>query len=152
MDDNNDAHLGKPGQSASGKNHGYSVEARLNTYKPDEVLGNILDNRWRRLNFPESHIGVPLHRKGELGLGELGLVSYAAAQALRWWFHAEAENSRKGICLETRIILHEVTFSYAETPKSVHEAIGGNDRSNIMPDWKAQKTRQIAPPGQSTGE
>lgn len=52
-----------------------------------------------------------------------------------------------GLCLDTRIVKHEVRYSYGSTRKTEHCLIGGDDRSSIMPDWgvkTAPKTEAAA--------
>lgn len=123
--------------SGSGTIHGYSVEARYASHSP-LVLGDlILDERWRHVSFPKGHPGVPIGPSYHASfLSRCGLMSYPAAQALRWWLHAEGDASSIGcLCLETRIVKHKVRYSYGVTRESVHCTVGGDDRSNCIPDW-----------------
>jgi hypothetical protein len=100
------------GQSGSGTHISYSVEARSTYIRPQQVGDIILDQRWQRLFFPKSPIGVP--SSSNIGEKECGLMTYSAAQALRWWFIAELESSFKHLCVETRIVKHLVKYSYSE--------------------------------------
>lgn len=124
------------GPSGSGTIDGYSVEARCN-YHQAMVLGDrVIDNRWAQLHFPKGHPGVPIGPSYSLPfLDVVGLMSYPAAQAMRWWVHAEAERGLKYMCLETRIVKHRVSYSYSAKRESEHCIVGGDDRSNMMPDW-----------------
>lgn len=125
----------KSGQSHSGTVFAYSVDARNNYPEPKQFGDVILHKEWKRMYFPEGKCGVPIGNKFDCAQIALGLLSYQAAQALRWWLHAEAEvEMLGGMCLETRIVKHEVTFSMSEKKISHHEVIGGEDRSNCIPD------------------
>lgn len=118
----------KKGSNASGTQQGYMVEARLAYPEPKMVAGHLLDLRWKKLTFDPAKGGVPIGR----GWPEYcGLMNYQAAQALRWWFIAEAERDYMSGCLETRLVKHRLVYSWSI------EAIGASDlvsdRSNIMP-------------------
>jgi len=126
----------KKGQSHSGTVSAYSVEARYNYPEPKQFGDIILHKEWKKMYFPEGKHGVPVGNKFDYAQIALGLLSYQAAQALRWWLHAEAEvEMLGGLCLETRIVKHMVTFSVSEEKVSHHDIIGGEDRSNCVPDW-----------------
>lgn len=125
--------------SRNGTMHAYAVEARHNFSEGIIVAGQAYGQRWKRVHFAESPapFGVPQGKRYEAPeLLATGLHSYAAAQALRWWFHAEADMGPLGaLCLETRIVQYEVKYSCSWKPLTVHEHIHGEDRSNMMPDW-----------------
>lgn len=127
----------KDGQSHSGTTNGYSVQARYNYPEPKQFGDIILHREWKTIYFPKSNtIGVPTGNSLDWAANQLGLLSYPAAQALRWWFHANAEAEILGsLCLETRIVKHKVEYSIKEQKVSDHQYIGGDDRSNILPDW-----------------
>ncbi|MBR8182114.1 hypothetical protein KDW54_06850 [Burkholderia ambifaria] len=127
----------KSGQSGNGRTTGYSVEARFVTTSQDHVVinGVIYTDRWKRVHVDQGPVGVPPHGRFESWLDQCLLMNYPAAQAIRWWFHALAEADFHNICLETRIVKHEVEYSYKERAVSEHALVGGEDRSNIMPDW-----------------
>jgi hypothetical protein len=94
----------------------------------------LLDQRWQRLRFVTSHIGVPDGLSYNYAARACGLLGYSAAQALRWWFHAQADaETFGGLGLETRIIKHHVEYSYKEIAESAHVLIG-NHCSGIMPE------------------
>src|SRR5690606_9220355 len=98
----------------------------------------LFDQRWKRVKFDTIPlpVGVPSGPPSLSGLRDkLGLYSYQAAQALRWWFHANAAASWNDLCLETRLVKHRVKYSYECEAISAHAVIGGDDRSNVMPDW-----------------
>jgi hypothetical protein len=120
--------------SGSGKLKAYSVEARSVYTEPQFFDGKIFDERWREIHFAQSiTCGVPRGPAWSiLWLQACGLYSYAAAQALRWWFHANSEHL---LCLETRIVEHDITYSYDSQRLSEHGVIKGEDRSSIMPNW-----------------
>lgn len=119
----------------NGEERGYSVEARYNYTHPVQLGGQLFDNRWRQVEFKESAIGVPPHGCFSRKLKECGLLGYAAAQALRWWLHAAADAAHGGMCLETRIISHKITYSHKIEVVGAHGHIHGEDRSNCIPDW-----------------
>lgn len=101
--------------SGSGTEIGYTVEAKYDYLCPAEISGQLFDNRWRAVNFEKSKIGVPSCAPSyQRHLLENGLLSFSAAQALRWWFIAEVEASNHGfsLCWATRLIEHRVTFSH----------------------------------------
>lgn len=136
------------GTSGNGTTHAYSVEARYMYTTPKKFGDVLLDQRWRRLSFVPSHIGVPDGPYHSYGMRACGLLGYSAAQALRWWFHAcaDADVGVGSMCLETRIIKHRVEYSHKEIAESAHVVITGDDRSNIMPDWgSAPKTGDVKP-------
>lgn len=115
---------------------GYRIEARVNYSQPKQVNGMLLDNRWRVVHFPDAPIGVP--RGSDYSARHLltaGCYDYAAAQALRWWFHAEARKTHDDMCLETRLVKYEIKHETTWKAVSTHAEIGGEDRSNLMPDW-----------------
>lgn len=136
------------GSSGSGTEIAYSVQARLAYHQPRQVCGHLLDLRWTTLYFEKSPIGVPV-RAGSMARGHCGLLSYQAAQALRWWFLAQAELEFSCLCLETRLVEHRVEYSYSATAARAGAIIGGDDRSNIMFGW-GEKTPPPIPDANKT--
>lgn len=123
-------------ESGSGTTVGYSVEARCSCREPKKVGDIILHDKWQRIHFNKGFPGVPQPKVHLYELERAGLLGYQTAQALRWWFHAELEREiLGGLCIESRLVKHQVEYSYKSTAISQHEIIGGNDRSNSMPDW-----------------
>lgn len=123
--------------SGNGTLVGYSVEARSTFTSPTSINGQLFDERWAHVRFNDnSPIGVP---RGPIWsiqwLAICGLYDYPAAQALRWWFHASAEHN---LCIETRIVKHNIKYSYDSARVSDHCVITGEDRSSFMPDYNAQ--------------
>lgn len=124
----------KKGEHGQGTETAYTVEARSMFNEPQVFGGQIFDQRWKRIQFAKSPaFGVPVGNA--MMADKLGLYSYEAAQALRWWFHADARQNFTGICLESRIVAHKVAYSYSVEAVSAHVVVGGEDRSNMMPDW-----------------
>lgn len=122
--------------SGSGSETAYTVEARYNFPRPIQIGNQIFDNRWQRVQFQESEIGVPPCSPIYRHTREHGMLGYPAAQALRWWLHANAEASRGGgMCLETRLVSHTISHSYKIEAIEAHGHIHGEDRSNCIPDW-----------------
>jgi hypothetical protein len=119
--------------SLHGTETAYTVEARVNYHQPAQVGKQIFDMRWQRVKFDKSVIGVPAAPASHRATLENGLLCYAAAQALRWWLHANAECDFV-ICLETRLIKHTVTYSHTATAVSQHDFVGIEDRTSLMPD------------------
>jgi len=125
----------KQGGSGSGTETCYSVEARC-THKPKQIGAQIFDANWLTVQF--DHVAPPLGVPSgppSMMRDKLGLYGYQAAQALRWWFHANAAAGWQDGCIETRLVKHEVKYSYSSQALSAHVAIGGEDRSGVMPDW-----------------
>ena len=87
---------------------GYTVEAMFDSDSPRTICKAIYDCTWRRVPFVESPIGIPTTKIFTVDLCKYGLYDYEAAQALRWWFHAQANFEGNEYCLKTRLIVHEV--------------------------------------------
>ena len=102
------------GSSGSGTDTLYSVQARYAYGSPVEIVGHLLDTRWSTLHFAKAPIGVPQNRLYQPAANLTGLMSYEAAQALRWWFVAEARCAKGVFCLHTRLVAHRVQFSWSE--------------------------------------
>lgn len=127
--------------SGSGTSTGYSVEARAHC-GPTIVHGKIYGPDWSVVEFRErdDDSGIPAPG-GYDSSGQLlnhGLLSYPSAQALRWWFHADAENDEYNgmrignkrvvlrtstVGIETRLVKHEVKYSYTITAVSAHDEV-----------------------------
>lgn len=135
--------------TTNGHDYGYTIQARHNAHGIFTCGGQQFDNRWAEVNFkpvPEGY-GVPGYRERSM-TGAVGLYSYEAAQALRWWLHAEAANGRKsdiyalfaGGCLETRIVKHKMIYSYTVEAVSHHEHVGGDagDYSSNSPSQEIE--------------
>ena len=92
---------------------GYTVEARFFMRDAEIIMQQIYDDKWRQVEFDQSAIGVPMSRFHHHELLEHGLFSFSAAQALRWWFHAQAEIECMGGApgLQTRLVQHRVTYT-----------------------------------------
>lgn len=126
--------------SGSGTTIGYSVEAR-STGQPTFINGNMIGEKWTRLEFPRGEKGVPVPGcyDGSGQLAKLGLFSYPSAQAIRWWFQAVAENDfldtatpiripmPRPWSIETRLVRHEIKYQYTVTATSAHEMIDNHD-------------------------
>jgi hypothetical protein len=116
----------KQASSGSGGGRGYSVEVRLNYNGAAEIVNGIaVGPNWTRLHFEKAVVGVP---QGNVCWGHLpntSLLGYASAQALRWWFLANAEATRgHALCIETRLVRHDCTYSYKETPVAAQDETG----------------------------
>ena len=125
----------KKSSSSSSTIQGYSVEARYSGGEPKALGKQIFDNRWRTVQYDTGPtIGIPVSRHAERQLTERCLYNYSAAQALRWWLHANADATFDGICLESKLIKHEIKTVSECTAVSEHKLISGEDRSNMMPE------------------
>lgn len=90
----------------------YSVEARIAFHEPGMIGKQIFDNRWRTVKFDKSaEIGVP-NAPVFSRAKDHGLFGHSAAQALRWWLHAEADANHQGYCLQTRIVEHRISTNH----------------------------------------
>ncbi|MFA7238970.1 MAG: hypothetical protein WC091_02585 [Sulfuricellaceae bacterium] len=103
----------KPEQSMAGNDLRYVVEVRFNSYKPTAFGGDVFDNRWQRLNFKKGQGGVPTKARYEAWGDIFGLMTYEAANALRFWFLAEIQSTEECShwCWETRLVPVMVTYS-----------------------------------------
>lgn len=104
------------------KGPGYTVEARLMQKGGAAIVnGMAIGPTWVKLHFQDSPIGVP---KGRVygGSRHTTLLTYPAAQALRWWFIASAETYG----LETRLIEHRCECTFVETAIGPVEHIDDN--------------------------
>lgn len=144
--------------SGSGTTIGYSVEAR-STGQPTFINGNMIGEKWTRLEFPRGEKGVPIPGcyDGSGQLAKLGLFSYPSAQAIRWWFQAAAENDfldeaklvripmPRPWSIETRLVRHEIKYQYTVTATSAHELIENHDAPPKEPEPKPGLTdEQVA--------
>ena len=113
---------------------GYTVEARVETGDPIKVGDFVVTHEWKRVPFVPACQGIPVFNGY---LVYTGYLSYTAAQALRWWFHANAERDRmlSNLMMVTRIVKHKISVNHSVEAVSVHMEIGGEDRSGLMPDW-----------------
>lgn len=120
----------------SGTETAYAVEARIRGNHAMPIGKQIFDTRWQRVEVKNSLIGVPSAAPYSHAPAH-GLFGYSAAQALRWWFIANAEQEGRGaaICLETRIIKYIIHYTHRVEAVSDHAYIGAEDRSHMMPDW-----------------
>lgn len=121
----------RKGSSGSGSTPAYSVQARYMFGEPQEVNGVFYHKEWKTIRFDVAKVGVPSGFTAHEEAARLGLLDYAAAQALRWWFHASL--GATGACsFETRILKHLVTHSYEDTILNAYDLI--RDRGAVRPD------------------
>jgi len=140
-EDQNKADFPRKSSTGSESGHGYSVEA-MSDGDPLKIGDFIASHEWKRVPFVQAIFGVPGFAPYERGVGFVGLLNYPAAQALRWWLHAEAHKDAGWLSLRTRIIKHSYTISHECKAVSAHCEIGGEDRSALVPDW-GSKPKQI---------
>lgn len=100
----------KKGSSHHGTEMAWEVEARCATSHPRAFGSLLLGDKWSAVPFEEAAGGVPnggLFFQGN----ELGLLTYEAAQALRWWFLASLRVKHESYLVETRLVQHKITYS-----------------------------------------
>jgi hypothetical protein len=113
--------------------YGYSVEARFGGYtngRSRRVNDDfILTTTWQKIPFETGAVGVPAQNWGlDRHLAVIGLMSYDAAQALRWWFLASLNTDYRGsLCVETRLVQHKVRVSWEATAIRECDAFLGDD-------------------------
>jgi hypothetical protein len=97
-------------QRHSGTQQGWSVEARasLEDY-PLQIAEQVFTTKWKPVHFDPAKVGVPAGRLDFDEYLRFGLLSYPAAQALRWWFVAALDMEHKS-SVETRLVRHEVKY------------------------------------------
>ncbi len=113
--------------SGSGSVRGYTVEVRLMFNGHSRVVnGMALGPTWARVHFPEAPIGVPKGRfLGSLSDDVVPFMAYPSAQALRWWFIANAAMTHDDICLETRLVEHDLSYQHKDVEtRAVEETKG----------------------------
>ncbi len=93
---------------------GYTVEARFFMRDAEMIRQQLYDGQWRKVEFNLSANSIPMSPVHHRELLEHGLFSYAAAQSLRWWFHAQAEIECVGGApgLQTRLVQHRLTCTH----------------------------------------
>jgi hypothetical protein len=106
----------KTPQSHSGTTFAWSVEVRCVLSRPCKVGNSLIGTAWQTMTFPEGHGGVPDGPRYLFKGRDFGLLSYPAAQAMRWWFLAEAALEHLHYNLETRLVKHEIKYSESATP------------------------------------
>ena len=92
-----------------GSENAYYVEARRE--RPKVIEGQIIGTDWARLTFPEGPIGVPMASKHAI-CGYFGYYSYHAAEALRNWFLANADDH--GVT-QTRLVVVKIETTHVIT-------------------------------------
>lgn len=104
----------KDRNSASGSSDGYVVEARLNYNGASRVINGLpLGPTWTPISFEKGRLGVP--QGVVFGADRFSsLLAYPSAEALRWWFVANAAETHDDLCLETRLVEVRLTFSHKE--------------------------------------
>ena len=67
------------------------------------------------------------------GLDATDLLEHSEAEGLRWWFIclAEAAETCGSLCLETRLVKHEIKYEYSAKPIAYIDAM---DMRGDLPD------------------
>lgn len=120
----------KEGSSHGGTSRCYSVQARC-PYSPREINGVIYTSEWRTIPFEKvpQGFGVPSILTSSAAK-DFGLLGYEAAQALRWWFHAE---SKVFSSIETRLVEHMVEYSAKEKAIRPLDVVGCENNPSFGP-------------------
>jgi hypothetical protein len=115
----------------------YTIEVRHTGREPvDSGCGILLDDRWRKV-FPnkEGDCGVPnIPSFGKYSAhlcDDHNLLTYAAAQALRWWFIAIAESNDISHYIETRLVQHQIEEKVSVEELGIVDEGEENDSSII---------------------
>ena len=93
----------------------YHVEVRTSFDQPQEIAGMLLGQNWAPLSISQYPSGLGVPNVTIDSAGKHGYFTYEAAQALRWWFHAEA---RYSFCLQSRLVAFDWEESWSATRKS----------------------------------
>lgn len=91
----------------SGGCHAYSVEARLSEYaEPQELCGQLLTNKWKKVQFAKSNCGVPDGPLWENERRQYDLLGYAAARPCAGGFTPTRKRPRgsDSACLSKRAL------------------------------------------------
>ncbi|WP_295986356.1 hypothetical protein [uncultured Variovorax sp.] len=105
----------RKGPSHSGTESAWTVEARSCINRPIACGDLLLGTEWTQVPFNRATVGVP--NGGLLFQGaDLGMLTYPAAEALRWWFLADLAAAYKDTGVETRLVEYKVVFSKTATP------------------------------------
>lgn len=127
----------RDGSSGQGTYRAYSVEARHNYSEPIDIYGTRYDREWRAVPVRSMPPGVGLPSKKHLTspmMERLRLLSWEQANAIRWCLHCGGDEHGLGsLCLETRIVEHEVEYKYSERVVAAHAPIGGDDFGGTKP-------------------
>lgn len=120
----------RKGSSHHGTEVAWSVEARSGIKCPIACGELLLGSEWVQVPFSRAPGGVPSGGLFFQG-ADLGLLTFAAAQALRWWFLADLRASYKDIGVETRIVRYEVKFSKECTAVAAGEFADSRSENNV---------------------
>ena len=94
---------------------GYRPEVRTSYRDPTLVSGQIVDGVWREIKYHsrDDLSGIPAGYFDKK-LKEHGLLGRPQAEAIRWWFlaQAEAERATGALCLETRLKSYELVLTH----------------------------------------
>lgn len=139
-----DAELGK-GVSGSGTQRCWTVEARaaVGCSRAKAPVAGMWgtkvwsDHHWERVGFKEGTPGVPAGQPWD-EFTKHGFYSYAAAQALRWWFVAEQGSFG---ALDTRLVEYEFKYSWEAKPLRTACDVISENREDIMPDWGKKESK-----------
>lgn len=135
----------RKGSSQHGTETAWSVEARSFIKSPIACGDLLLGTEWSNVPFNRAPGGVPSGGLFFQG-ADMGLLTYAAAQALRWWFLAELRSNYKDTGVETRLVRHEVKYSKECV------AVAAGDLADFRSEHNIPRPSQAAPAAASTKE
>lgn len=116
-------------RSASGSEVAWSVEARSAEEGRPVVLGDgaVFTSTWQVVPLEKiigGH-GVPAGKAVWDTYLAFGLMSYPAAQAMRWWFMALLHEAHQDTLIETRLVKHQVRYQRsAQRVAATHHVSG----------------------------
>jgi hypothetical protein len=116
--------------TGSGDTHAYTIEVRMGreTSRELRIGKQRVTTNWTQLDpdmVPEGQ-GVPNGRSYvSAALQMSSLLDYSTAEALRWWAVAVAQSHHAN--LETRLVRHELSWSWRSRPIEAVKTVEGRD-------------------------
>ncbi len=129
----------RDGSSGRGTYRAYSVEVRHNYPEPKTIHGKTYDREWRTVPIYDAPpgVGIPKPKYRHEHQDRLGLLGWSEANALRWIMHCASDEFGMGsLCLETRIVAHEIKYEYSEKVVAAYDPMGGDDFGGCRPPQK----------------
>lgn len=123
----------RKGPSHSGTESAWTVEARSSINRPIACGDLLLGSEWTPVPFNCAACGVPTGHLLFQG-ADLGMLTYPAAQALRWWFLADLSAVFKDIGVETRLVEYKITYSKTSTPMRAMDQCDSRGREPAAKD------------------
>jgi hypothetical protein len=140
------ASAGKHGNGA-GNIHYYKVEVRTTYHEPAVIGGFVVDHIWRNLPVIESSqpwaANIQVNRANREALNNCGLMTRTVAEAHRWAFLADLEAHRPlgSLCIETRLVKVNYSFSYRTEEKGVTEPTSNAEWGQDSTVWRSRRAQ-----------